>query len=107
LDPGSYVVTIVEPIGGAAMPLFQFNERFKASTQWVIWPTIPGGTWTPAENFGANFAKAFAISLISEFPLFADGFDGTDAMRSPAPAMAPAQPLRKKPRTQLAEPAKQ
>lgn len=76
LTPGTYVVTVNEPVGAnGTLKLYQYAGRFEADTQWVIWPGAPGGTWANVEDFGAAYARASAVSLITSLDLFGDGFE--------------------------------
>lgn len=76
LEAGNYFVGVVEPTGtDATLPLYNGPNRFVTNTNWVNWPTIPTGDWAPVESFGANFARTFYVSLLTESSLFADGFD--------------------------------
>lgn len=108
LPAGAYLVTVVEPEGGPAMPLNTHADRYTPGSNWAYWPTIPSGDWTTLDTFGSSFAKVLEISLLTELSLFRDGFDaaapvhmaGVMATR-PAQALAPSRPTREPPPTQL------
>jgi hypothetical protein len=59
LLPDTYLVAAVEI--DSTLSVGQTAEIFNDSAIWVNWPTIPDGTWTPVENFGAAFSKPFMI----------------------------------------------
>jgi hypothetical protein len=91
LAPGRYFVSVVEPVGTAAMPLQISLLRFATAANWVNWPTIPGGTWKALESFGAQFQRVPNISLLSEVSMFKDGF-GESAALAPPQADSAASP---------------
>jgi 1,2-phenylacetyl-CoA epoxidase PaaB subunit len=114
LTAGTYVLTAVEVAGGPTLQLVLHNDRFVEGTTWVDWPTNSFGDWAHFENFGASFAKAPELSLLSgepELPIFVDGFDGV----VPRPAMLQRmyhalsplshRPLRKPAPTRIVAPA--
>jgi hypothetical protein len=100
LAAGSYVVTVVEPVGGPAMALMMSTQRFEAGAGWVNWPTIPTGDWTNLEGF--SFTVTPNVSLLSELSLFRDGFEFSGQPVVATRIALPTRPLRKAPRTQLA-----
>lgn len=102
LAPGSYVITVSEPVGGPAMPLAMTSQRFEAGAGWINWPTSPLGRWANPEEFGTQFSVTPDVSLLSELPLFRDGFETADAPAQPVRLAAPTRPARKSPPTQLA-----
>jgi hypothetical protein len=59
LTPGTYAVTVVE--FDSTLTVANTTEIFTPRTQWVNWPTIPGGTWANVETFGVSFSKPFVI----------------------------------------------
>ena len=95
LAAGAYLVSVVEPAGtSVAMPLHVSEQRFKSATTLADWPTNPLGGWSNLEDFGPYFHVTPSIGLLSELPLFADGFD--IAASGPAGAyVSQARPARK------------
>lgn len=92
LAAGTYVVTVSEPVGsGGTLPLAVSPNRYRAGTSWANWPTSPGG-WMHFEDFGAAFARAPAISLLTYVTLFKDGFEESGALAQPAFKAAPGPP---------------
>lgn len=113
LTAGTYVVTMVEPVGGPTLRLMNHDNRFKAGTGWVTWPTSPAGGWANVETFGSGFAKTPQLSLLSgeapEPPIFVDGFDGAPpvvALRRMDKPLTPmvTRPVRKPAPMQLVRP---
>jgi hypothetical protein len=102
LTPGSYVITVSEPVGGPAMPLFMTAQRFEAGAGWVNWPTSTFGGWAHPEQFGSAFSVTPDVSMISELSLFRDGFETADLPPVATRIAAPIRPVRKAPPTQLA-----
>jgi hypothetical protein len=114
LAPGTYVLTVVEPTDGATGPtltVFLHAQRFVIGTTWVNWPTTPFGGWANLEDFGAGFQRAPSVSLVTETPIFQDGFDviiplnapaQARTWRGPAPKMGATLPTRKPASKQLA-----
>lgn len=101
LPAGRYVLTVVEPVAGAAMPLLQSSDRFAAGTGWIDWPTNPLAGWSHPEDFGSGFAKVPNVSLLTELPLFKDGFDALPANVSKSRGMAASRMTRKPQPTQI------
>ncbi|WP_386067839.1 choice-of-anchor J domain-containing protein [Tahibacter sp. UC22_41] len=75
LTPGRYFVGVVEPAGQDPMPLQMSRQRFLEATNWVYWAAIPGGAFRPVEDFGAQFRRVPNVSLLTEVPIFQNGFD--------------------------------
>ena len=76
LTAGAYLVSVVEPAGiGVPMPLNVSEQRFKSGVTLANWPTNPLGVWSNLEDFGPYFHLMPGIGLLSELPLFADGFE--------------------------------
>ncbi|HPN80172.1 hypothetical protein, partial [Dokdonella sp.] len=98
---GRYVLTVVEPLAGPAMPLFQSSDRFVAGTGWIDWPTNPLAGWSHPEAYGPSFAKIPNVSLLTELPLFKDSFDALPANVSVSRGMAPSRMTRKPQPTQI------
>ncbi|MDF2386350.1 T9SS type A sorting domain-containing protein [Nostoc ellipsosporum NOK] len=70
LAPGSYAVTAVEFDSTLAVTLR--SEVYTPGTTWVNWPTNSFGRWANNEEFGASFAKPYAIRAnvrLTQFPL--------------------------------------
>jgi hypothetical protein len=61
LAPGMYVVTFIEFDSTLALGLTQ--GIFMANTTWINYVNTPFGTWANNEDFGAGFAKPYAIRL--------------------------------------------
>ncbi|MBK7148318.1 MAG: choice-of-anchor J domain-containing protein [Bacteroidetes bacterium] len=62
LAAGRYAFTFIE--FDSTLALGQTNEIFTLTRGWVNWPTIPGGTWSNPETFGATFERAYVIRPI-------------------------------------------
>ncbi len=100
LEAGTYVMTVVEPTsaGGGALPLHMHNSIYQIGHTWVNWPTNPNGpNWSHFETFGPMFAKTPAITLITDFRQFADGFEDLKTLHPEKNGviikpMAPASP---------------
>jgi hypothetical protein len=92
---GRYVLTVVEPIvlgddlRPLSLPLAQTREVFTPGTVWVIWPTIPGGTWANIESFGSTFARASRVTILFDRSLLSDSFETPVAVIVPPPAPRP------------------
>jgi len=120
LPAGTYVVTVSEPISAVSAALLSLPmhaQRFTLGTVWVNWPTspVPGG-WANSESFGVDFARTPEVSLLTESPIFSDGFEpapvpgaaegssaAPHALRPPAHS-APRSPARKPAPTRIAAP---
>jgi len=79
LPAGTWVVTVADPGGPPAMPLLVASDRYVPGTTWVFSyePNSPYFyTWVHFEDYGAQFAHAPYISLLTYVTLFKDGFDG-------------------------------
>lgn len=61
LPPGDYAVTAIE--FDSTLALINCPGIFTAGHVWVNWPTIPTGTWTNVETFGASFSHPFMLRL--------------------------------------------
>ncbi|MPM06372.1 hypothetical protein SDC9_52671 [bioreactor metagenome] len=61
LTPGDYAVTAIE--FDSTLALINCPDIFTAGHVWVNWPTIPTGTWTNIETFGANISHPFMLRL--------------------------------------------
>lgn len=59
LAPGSYLIALEENL--LNLQLQRTASIFTLGTGWVKWPTIPGGTWSNVETFGATFDRTFVI----------------------------------------------
>lgn len=112
LAPGKYFVGVVEPSGMTdPMPLRVSMQRFTNGTSWATWPSIPGGGWQTLESFGAIYARAPHVSLLSEVSLFKDDFEvhvdppALHAVASPT-STTPATTRRPYAGTALAKPAR-
>lgn len=80
LNPGSYVVTMVE--FDSTMQLGQTASIFTSNRMWVNWPTNPFGGWANLEDFGAGFMRAQVIrpEIYPQCPPdILTGFSTTDA----------------------------
>lgn len=75
LPAGRYVATVVEPVGGGAMPLPGHIDRFYAHSTWVIWPGIPGSLWAHLEDFGSAYQRMPQVSLLLGLEMFRDGLE--------------------------------
>ena len=100
LAPGTYVVTINEPIAAnfpsdGTLPLALHFERFQIDTTWVNWPSSPYGGWENFEVFGQGFARTPQISLLTRIDLFKDGFEGFSLRSGNVVAPHPDAPHRK------------
>ena len=104
LSPGTYVVTINEPIlanfpSDASLPLALHLERFQLDTTWVNWPSSPYAGWENFETFGAAYAQTPQISLLTRIDLFKDGFEGvslrTDNVVAPGSNATRRKPIKK------------
>ncbi len=102
LPAGSYVITVSEPVGGPAMPLFMTSQRYQAGAGWVIWPTAPAGGWANIESFGSAFTITPDVSLLSENSLFKDGFETVGSAAVAAHTAIPMRPAKRSMPTQLA-----
>ncbi|MFN7953748.1 MAG: choice-of-anchor J domain-containing protein [bacterium] len=81
LAPGKFFISAVET-PAATIALGQTTDVFTAGTEWVIWPSAPGGTWNTVEGFGASFQKPFVIRpRVIANSVFADGFETGDLLR--------------------------
>lgn len=65
LDPGTYVLTAVEI--DSTLAVVQTEGVFTPGTTFVNWPTNPNGNWSNNEDFGASFAKTYALRI--EIPI--------------------------------------
>lgn len=61
ITPGEYAVTAIEFNADSTIQVGQTATVFTANKTWVFWPTIPGGVWTNAEDFGSQFARPYVI----------------------------------------------
>ena len=61
ITPGEYTVTAIEFNADSTIQVGQTATVFTANKTWVFWPTIPGGVWTNAEDFGSQFARPYVI----------------------------------------------
>lgn len=61
ITPGEYTVTAIEFNADSTIQVGQTATVFTANKTWVFWPTIPGGVWTNAEDFGPQFARPYVI----------------------------------------------
>ncbi len=59
LTPGRYLISLDEKDSG--LTVGTTTSIFTPQTVWIKSPGIAGGTWNPAEAFGANFARTFYI----------------------------------------------
>jgi hypothetical protein len=59
LPIGRYVVAEIE--FDSVIQLANPASIFTTKKIWVNWPTIPGGTWTNVETFGASFSKPLML----------------------------------------------
>jgi hypothetical protein len=105
LAPGTYVVTINEPLAAtfpadALLPLLLHIDRFQAQTTWVNWPTSPFGDWRNFEAFSQVFARAPQISLLTGLELFKDGFEGA-ALTAPKVHTSGTDAIQREPIQQL------
>jgi hypothetical protein len=105
LTPGTYVVTINEPIipgfaQDSTLPLAMHRERFSNDITWVNWPTSPFGGWENFEAFGPSFLFTPQISLLTTMELFKDGFEGA-ASAPGIPATTPVEATQREPIKQL------
>ncbi|UXI70146.1 choice-of-anchor J domain-containing protein [Tahibacter amnicola] len=99
LQPGTYFVSVAEPVGGPTLPLYVHMQRFESGTNWAALQTPPT-SWSTFESFGTGFQRVPQISLLVELSLFRDGFDLPEPARSSyqvAPAPKAVPPLLRKP----------
>ncbi|HXH18066.1 MAG TPA: choice-of-anchor J domain-containing protein, partial [Chitinophagales bacterium] len=61
LTPGTYAVTMQEY--DSTLALGQTSGLFTPGTTWVDFPGNPLGGWANNEDFGANFAKTYALRI--------------------------------------------
>ncbi len=59
LTAGDYLITAVEY--NQNVEVCNADSIFNPNTMYVNWATIPGGTWSAVEAFGASFARSFVI----------------------------------------------
>ncbi len=59
LNPGNYVVTMVE--FDSTLQVGLTADIFTLNRTWVDWPTNPNPGWSNNEDFGASFSKAYVV----------------------------------------------
>jgi len=85
LDAGDFYLGVVEP--DSTLTLGQTNNLFTEGTTWVDWPTNPFGTWANNEDFGASFAKTYALRANLDAGVTQElvGAEGWRELASPSP----------------------